>query len=408
MTIKQNAQLTFKGNFGVGRHGWLRLTPAYSVGLVRESLSGMEPGARVIDPFSGSGTTGLCAAEQGLDAALVDINPFLVWFAEAKTRNYTKEDVSSATTIREEIIARAPGHGSGKTLWQPPIFNIERWWTPGELVGLKHIRAILEGHRGRDAGLDLLLVAFCRTLISVSSAAFNHQSMSFKEKATAPALFDVEENASVLARFAAESEYVIATAQAPIPGRACVGLGDSRELDSPPGSGYDALYTSPPYANRMSYIRELRPYMYWLGFLDEAREAGELDWQAIGGTWGIATSRLTKWKPATDVPLGDVLSETVSEIEEFREKNGPLLARYVHKYFHDMWLHFRSAHRVLKPGGKAIYVVGNSIFFGVHVPTEKWYADLMRQSGFEGIKIEKIRKRNSKKGLFEYKVTGLA
>jgi SAM-dependent methyltransferase len=148
--------------------------------------------------------------------------------------------------------------------------------------------------------------------------------------------------------------------------------------------------------------------MYWLGFLDEAREAGELDWQAIGGTWGIATSRLTKWKPATDVPLGDVLSETVSEIEEFREKNGPLLARYVHKYFHDMWLHFRSAHRVLKPGGKAIYVVGNSIFFGVHVPTEKWYADLMRQSGFEGIKIEKIRKRNSKKGLFEYKVTGLA
>ena len=42
----------------------------------------------------------------------------------------------------------------------------------------------------------------------------------------------------------------------------------------------------------MSYIRELRPYMYWLGILENARDTGELDWSAIGGTWGVATSRL--------------------------------------------------------------------------------------------------------------------
>ncbi len=47
-----------------------------------------------------------------------------------------------------------------------------------------------------------------------------------------------------------------------------------------------------------------------------------------------------------------------------------------------------------------IYVVGNSIFFGVPVPTERWYGDLM------DVEIEAIRKRNSKKGLFEYTVTG--
>lgn len=408
MTIKQNSQLTFKGNFGMGRHGWLRLTPAYSVGLVRDSLSGMEPGARIIDPFSGSGTTGLCAAEQGLEATLVDVNPFLVWFAEAKTRRYTKEDIISATTLREEIIARAPNYGSGKNLWQPPIFNIERWWPPGELDGLKSIRAILEEHRGRASGLDLLLVAFCRTLIAVSGAAFDHQSMSFKEEAPAPSLFDFEEGASVFARFATESKHIISTAQASVPGRASACLGDSRDLKNLPDSGYDALYTSPPYANRMSYIRELRPYMYWLGFLDEAREAGELDWRAIGGTWGVATSRLTKWQPSTETPLAPALPKTISEISGFQAKNGPLLARYVHKYFHDMWLHFQAAHRILKPGGEAIYVVGNSIFFGVHVPTEKWYADLMRHAGFEEIGIERIRKRNSKKGLFEYKVKGRA
>jgi len=32
--------LTFKGNLRETRHGWLRLTPAYSVHLVAEILSG--------------------------------------------------------------------------------------------------------------------------------------------------------------------------------------------------------------------------------------------------------------------------------------------------------------------------------------------------------------------------------
>ena len=59
----------------------------------------------------------------------------------------------------------------------------------------------------------------------------------------------------------------------------------------------------------MSYIRELRPYMYWLSYLRDGREAGELDWKAIGGTWGIATSRVGKWSPSEgDQKTGFVVS----------------------------------------------------------------------------------------------------
>jgi DNA modification methylase len=38
----------------------------------------------ILDPFSGTATTGLVAAEEGLSAQLFDINPFLVWFGNAK------------------------------------------------------------------------------------------------------------------------------------------------------------------------------------------------------------------------------------------------------------------------------------------------------------------------------------
>ena len=58
--INQNAQYTFKYNTSMGRHGWLRLTPAYSVRLVEEILSELEYSPQcVLEPFSGTGTTEL-------------------------------------------------------------------------------------------------------------------------------------------------------------------------------------------------------------------------------------------------------------------------------------------------------------------------------------------------------------
>lgn len=40
--------------------------------------------------------------------------------------------------------------------------------------------------------------------------------------------------------------------------------------------------------------------MYWLGFLESGEQAGNLDWKAIGGTWGSATSKLKDWE-ATNI-----------------------------------------------------------------------------------------------------------
>ena len=41
--LGRRAHLTFRGNVALGRHGWLRLTPAYSLALVRELLKQSGP-----------------------------------------------------------------------------------------------------------------------------------------------------------------------------------------------------------------------------------------------------------------------------------------------------------------------------------------------------------------------------
>ena len=72
------------------RYGWLRLTPAYSVHLVRELLESRTlPELPVLDPFCGTGTTLLTCAELGIACSTLDVNPFLVWLARAKTAKYS-------------------------------------------------------------------------------------------------------------------------------------------------------------------------------------------------------------------------------------------------------------------------------------------------------------------------------
>lgn len=137
--------------------------------------------------------------------------------------------------------------------------------------------------------------------------------------------------------------------------------------------------------------------MYWLGYLETARQAGEMDWQSIGGTWGIATSRLNEWKPNGTQLSYQGFDGMIDDIA----LHSPLLARYVHKYFLDIYTHLKSLRQVVQPGGRVFYVVGNSKFYETLVPVEAIYADLLREHGFVDIQIEVLRKRNSKKELLE-------
>ena len=145
--------------------------------------------------------------------------------------------------------------------------------------------------------------------------------------------------------------------------------------------------------------------MYWLGYLVNGRDAAELDWLAIGGTWGVATSRLANWSSAGTRWLPSDLPTTLSEIAHGNNANGALLANYVEKYCEDMSAHFDGLRKVLNPGARAHYIVGNSTFYGVLVSTEKIYANMLRSYVFNQIDIRPIRKRNSKKELIEFDVS---
>ena len=373
------------------------MTPAYSVKLVKEMIDSVPKGAFILDPFSGTATSGLVAAEHGLPAHCLDINPFLIWLGNAKCRNYSKVELEKLKIENDKVLADCK-RLAGKDHWVPKIHNITRWWCIHTLKVLAALRQALVNQFGEpkeNCVTNLAWIAFCRLIIETSSAAFNHVSMSFQNGVTTYQMGQIE------SLYQKILNAIIESASEELIGSASVYCADSREPISINDVKYTHIVTSPPYPNRISYIRELRPYMYWTKFLDSAQEAGELDWKAIGGTWGVATSRLHDWK-SNGLELPESVKQVVPQILETGEKNALLMANYVWKYFHDMHLHFQNLRTNLKKGAVLSYIVGNSSFYGIQVHTEQLLEASLKTLGFTNVGSKVIRKRNSKKELFEY------
>jgi len=400
--LRQRADYTYKFNAKTGRHGWLRLTPAYSLKVVEELIAGHDQAHRVFDPFCGTGTTALSAAYHGHEAVTTDINPFLVWLAQAKTAHYSPKDVAvtrDACAAALDLVKRR----AVDPVPAPPIHNVERWWEPKVIAFLCSLRGAISAATAEPSvQRTLLLVAFCRSMIKLSNAAFNHQSMSFRNDGQ----LSLDLGVDMADVFAADVRFVLGGAIENPSGMATVMLGDARNSAATVKGPFDLVVTSPPYANRMSYIRELRPYMYWLGFLVNSRDAGELDWTAIGGTWGVATSRLVDWVRGSGRFESDELSQMLDQIASAENKSGAVLANYVARYFDDMWTHFRGLTPVLAPGAEVHYIVGNSTFYSVLVQTELLYSQMLTALGFDAVECRAIRKRNSNKKLVEFDVVG--
>lgn len=405
----QRTDYTFKYNENIGRHGWLRLTPAYSIKLVKEILGvdnmfSKTPfgNKKILDPFCGTATTGIVAAELGLDCVLYDINPFLVWFGNIKSANFDNDNLDELFhVVSNDLKHLSFGvDNDNDRSWVPPMKNIERWWADDTVHVLARLRRYIcstWGKPSESGEYNLLWVAFARLVIETSAADFNHISVSFKKNTEQYTL------SAILKLYTCILQWVILSAKDKLKGHAVILHGDSRTLDAD-NSNFDLVVTSPPYPNRISYIRELRPYMYWLGFLETGEQAGDLDWKAIGGTWGSATSRLNSWK-SEKKNLPQELNMICSKIENADNKNGKTMSLYVMRFFEDMHTHLSNLRKRLNVGAEINYILGNSSFYGDYVDTETIMKNILLQLGYSEITSTVIRKRNCNKGLFEYKIS---
>jgi 16S rRNA G966 N2-methylase RsmD len=398
--LTQRLEYTSRHNVSLGRHGWLRLMPAYSARLVDELLAESKVTDVILDPFGGTGTTALLAASKGRYAVSLDINPFLVWLARAKLAMYSLDELRQVREA-QRAITRSLDKRAESLEVSPPIHGIERWWSDEDVELLRRLKGGIRSAEVSTQARDLLLVAFCRVIYDRAKLTRRHPSLSFRtptpEQAVLPLAAEPFLDAiTAVLPAAADNPYVAAVSE-------CC---DARDLSNLTPRSIDIVITSPPYPNRVTVIRELRPYMYWLDYLKNSTDSGALDWRAIGGTWGAATHRLKTWElpPTANVP--PMILAIAKKVAATRKPAAKIMANYILRYFADMTVHVEALASVMRHGGRFHYVVGNSSFYGNVVETEKALMHIFVRAGFVNVRARALRKRTSKTELFEYVVEG--
>lgn len=332
-------------------------------------------GARVLDPFCGSGTTLVEAAVLGRPAVGLDVNPLAALIARVKSRSVEPGRLEAAfEALAGDILAdRAPVRPEEV----PFCVNMEHWFRPGVVADLARIRRRLlavEDERQRE----FFLACFSATLRDVSNADPRHIFPGYSKRLRrldALGLRRIDAVAAFLAgvrrRLAAHRQYCAACPPgAPEPEVYCA---DAREFCDI--GRFDLVVTNPPYISSIRFLETLKLEMYWLGFVDSPQALAQLD-RGVLGTERLSATECRELA-ATGCPEADAVIGALAEQGQRR------MAKVVERYFRDTDALWANLARWVVPGGHAVIKISDSHVRGFTVPTHRLVGEIAERHGFE-------------------------
>ncbi|MGC8836957.1 MAG: DNA methyltransferase [Anaerolineae bacterium] len=334
--------------------------------LLDEYLSGT-PDACVNDPFAGSGTTLVCAVERGYRATGTDVNEVACLIARAKAIPLHPERLQAFLREWTERVGTVLLRSSGAE--GDPVPEHERldYWFPESQK--RDLGAILGAIRQvEDEDIQtFLLCCFSHILKNCSLwAAGSVKPTRSRTKRPAeawPAFLRhlqrmVRRNAAF---WATVPQKVRENPHAYVDIR----CQDARRQPWPEASA-DILITSSPYVTSYEYADLHQLTALWLSLAQDLR--------AFRAKF-IGTGTPLAEPVRIQSPLGQAIACALQERDE-------RLGLAVGRFFMDMEETFREAWRVLKPGARACYVIGNTRLKGVDVLNAQVFAEGLLAAGF--------------------------
>src|SRR5262249_2223639 len=87
------------------------------------------------------------------------------------------------------------------------------------------------------------------------------------------------------------------------------------------------------------------------------------------------------------------VAEIDARITDLREKTR--IPQMLAGYFLDLWLSLRETHRILRPNGRAAFVVGNARYKGITVEVDTFLAELAQSVGLAVDHVYVARRRGN-------------
>jgi len=162
-----------------------------------------------------------------------------------------------------------------------------------------------------------------------------------------------------------------------------------------PGS-VDLVITSPPYANNYHYLRNTRPQLYWLDLISDSADLQQIEAQNLGKFWQTV-------RELPPQPLRFSFPEVEAKLADLRSRNphrgiygGRGWANYITTYLNDSFEFLSVLRRLLKAGGRAVIVIGNSIVQGIEFRIDEILGHLAESSSI-GLRVENLEVARTKR-----------
>jgi len=388
-------------------HDWYRFVLSFPPHLVRDYINKFDLNQKsvVLDPFCGTGTTLVEVKLAGMNAIGLEGNPFPHFASSVKTDWNLDADLLSLHTqkIATEALSILKAQGIDDNLsFETEHKNLKTLSPEAEKLILTNsisplplhkslvLFDLLKQHKDEPYYRHALLALGNALVFKISNLHFGPEVGVKKPKADVSVisnwLLEVEKMAKDLHQVAGKS-YPDSK----------VHLTDSRNLEVLESNSIDAVITSPPYPNEKDYTRTTRLESVLLGFINNKEELRDLKKTLVrSNTRGIYKGDDDdQW--VADFPE---IQRIANEIEKRRIELGKdsgfekLYSKATKLYFGGMAMHLSDLRKVLRPGAKLAYVVGDQAsYLRVMIRTGQILGDIAQKLGYELIDIDLFRTR---------------
>ena len=297
------------------------------------------PGQTVLDPFCGSGTTLVEARIAGVNAVGVDVNGLSVLLSKVKATPLDAAQLDEIENFVGEIRNQTLywTFGNKPAVKVKEIEGLNHWFQSNVAEEISFLLDKIEERSDKDVR-DFLQIVLSSIIVRVSNQESDTRFAAISKDTKDCLTFELfaakaNEYAKRIAEFSA-----LATRETTL----AITNADSRDLSFLEGESVDLIVTSPPYANTYDYYLYHKFRKRWLGL--------------------------------------DVHFAQYNEIGSRREFSS--LKKDSSKWNEDLTKCFVQMNRVLKPGGLAFIVIGDSIINKELIKIDGVISDFAPSVGF--------------------------
>ena len=422
--------VSFQANKRIPFYNWFPYKEGFSYQMVKMFIKEYPKNSgKLLDPFSGSGTTLFSANEMGFDSLGIEILPigqFILDTRIAANRVDLKNLRESVRMLRKIDFLKIPTDANTNYKHIPITYKAFPLKTEQRLNAfLKYL-----DDKIKDQNIKQLLKLSCFSILERISYTrkdgqylrWDYRAGKTKTKFSKGKIYSFEQ-----ALFSTLDQIVNDLANSAVffggssfnkpkielQTASCLEL-----MPNLPAADYDLIITSPPYCNRYDYTRTYALELAFLGI--DSQKIKKLRQSLLSCTVENkdkqdfllktyeSNNQLKLFNQATSAfNSNKALQEVLTILQKYMKQNklnNNGIYRLVRNYFYEHSFVVFQMSRLLKPGGRIYYVNDNVRYAGETVPVDLILSEFARRAGLEVQKIFTLQngKGNSSQQMGQY------